>query len=317
MTIEQDIIQLIKSTFSSEHIGDDCAVLPASTQQLLVSHDLMVEDIHFLRDMPAYSLGWKIAAINISDIASMGGTPLYFSLGMSLPEYITLEYITEFISGLKACLDEYNIILTGGDLTAGSVLSLAGHITGSVHQSNNIALRKNARPKDIILVSGNIGSSGAGLYNILNNISNNKYSDFKQAHYEPVAQVNIAQELISQGCTCMMDLSDGLLNSLKQISKQSQVQLNININNIPQHKLLTNWARENNININKHLLESGEDYQLIATVNPDIQYNSQYWTAIGTVSELTNNNYIQVFQGNKLLDINNYSEYQHFKNSSN
>lgn len=319
MTREQEIIQLIKDTFGDKYIGDDCAVLPANNQQLLMSQDLMIEGVHFLKDMLPHALGYKIASVNISDIASMGGTPLYFSLGMSLPEYISTDYIQQFMRGLKQCLDEHNVILTGGDLTAGDKLLLAGHITGQAHSSNIIAKRDTAQVGDIVLISGHIGNSGAGLYNLLNNINISEYQEFEQAHYYPLAQVQISQELISQidsqgsDSLCMMDLSDGLLDSLKQISKQSQVRLSINLEQIPIHQQLISWADSHNINLTKHILESGEDYQLIATITSDIQYNEQHWTAIGTVQELTNQSeYIQVFDNNKLINTDEFSEFQHF-----
>lgn len=133
--LENEIIKLIKNTFECQnkpYIGDDCAFLP--DLGLVISTDSMVEDVHFRNFYNPVSLGWKIAAVNFSDIASMGVKPQYLLLSVSIPPLYPDQWIEDFFQGVRDCCQVYNVHLVGGDLTSSEKIYLSGTALISLSQ---------------------------------------------------------------------------------------------------------------------------------------------------------------------------------------
>ena len=146
-------------------IGDDAAVFIAPGQdRLLATTDVLNESVHFSLDTTTpYLLGRKSLAVNLSDIAAMGGRPLYYLVGLSLPSYLSLDFVRALYRGMHSQAQRFNVALLGGDTVAASNgLSIAVTLIGSAHP-RRIVYRRGARPGDLVFVSGTLGDSALGL----------------------------------------------------------------------------------------------------------------------------------------------------------
>ncbi len=277
---EKQIIQLIKNLSQASLIGDDSAYL--KSENLLVSSDALVEGIHFVSDILPYYLGWKTAAVNISDISAMGGIPKYLLLAASLPNSCTDIWLEEFMRGLNECCAEYKVLLIGGDLTASDKIYLCGTILGTT-ENHKVALRSQAQIGDKIIVSGFLGNSSAGLYAWQNNLKDN-FPNLIKAHFKPKPRVYESLNLIKNSLKpfAMMDSSDGLLDCLQQISEQSQVKIKIDLDKIPISASLIECAQIAKINYWQWVLAGGEDYELVASTS-EIN-NLENWHIIGEIT---------------------------------
>ena len=148
-------------------IGDDCAIIPRGDGlETLVTKDMLVEDVHFLLDrISAYDLGWKSAAVNISDIAAMGGTPVASFLSLALPSALIADgpWLNEFIRGYRDLSSRFSCPLLGGDTTSSpDGLCIDVTVLGSAPAGHSVK-RSGALDGDLVCVSGFLGDSGAGL----------------------------------------------------------------------------------------------------------------------------------------------------------
>jgi|688.fasta_scaffold12308_9 thiamine-monophosphate kinase len=314
---EKKLISLIKNSISplaSAYIGDDAAHIKASLEAsgLLVSTDALVEGIHFLSTMQPYYLGWKTAAVNISDIAAMGGRPKYITLAASLPEKCYEDWVKEFLRGINECCEEYKVLLIGGDLTASNSIYLCATIVGEVIDGR-IAKRSNAKPRHKIIVTGEFGSSAAGLWLLQNKqMGNPQYSKLIEAHQKPRPKVNegfnLIHKLSANDSVSMMDSSDGLLDCLTQIAEQSKVKMSVDFERIPVDSNLLACSAEAGIEPKHWIIAGGEDYQLVATT--DQVFDETKWKEIGFVSE---GNGVEIFKNNEKLDLSIIKTFEHFK----
>lgn len=206
-------------------IGDDCAILPQhGGRDTLVSTDMLVEGTHFLRDdIPPYSLGWKSAAVNLSDIAAMGGQPTGTFLSLALPADLDAGWVEEFLRGYREISAQFRTPLLGGDTTASpdriciNVAVLGECPTGMART------RSNARPGDLVCVTGTLGDSAAGLKAILEGVE--READVQaliDRHYRPLPRVEEGRQLAATpGVHAMMDISDGIGSDLQHILEAS------------------------------------------------------------------------------------------------
>ena len=268
---ELEIIDIIKSNSKSEYIGDDCAYL--KELGIVFSQDNLTEDVHFKRDWyTPYDLGYKSAAVNISDILASGAKPAYLSLGISLPNGTTPVEIADFIKGIKDASCDAELI--GGDTTATIQNKLFISITAiGVTKGRKISSRKNAKAGYVVAVSGEHGSSAAGLKQL--QLGDNK-SDLIQAHIRPQLDIEFSKT-ISENIKddyAMMDTSDGLCDALFKIAESSGVKIIADYSKIPH-----------NPQVNKHdVLFGGEDYKLVAAI-PENFAKEHSLTIIGRVLE--------------------------------
>ncbi len=150
-------------------IGDDCAVLPwTKDERLVVTTDMLIEDRHFVRDgIEADDLGYKSLAVNLSDVAAMGGRPKWALLSLGIPAGVDLIWLDRFYRGWRYAARAAKVFLVGGDTTkspAGVVINVV--VIGTV-EAGREKLRSAARLKDVIAVTGTLGDSGGGLKIIL------------------------------------------------------------------------------------------------------------------------------------------------------
>lgn len=237
-----------------EGIGDDCAVLPIGNGEALVmTADLLVEDVHFLRQATSpQMLGHKSLAVNLSDVAAMGARPVATLLSVALPKSTDQKWAEGFIDGYRALSERFGVSLIGGDTTA-SPDRIAINVTAIGRAPlQNIKRRRDAMPGDIIAVTGPLGTSAAGLKDIL---AGRYDTAAATRHKSPMPHVD---EGIWLGrhteVHAMMDLSDGLASDLGHILDLSHAAASIDCEAIPHPDATLEEA-----------VCGGEDYCLLLT----------------------------------------------------
>ncbi len=255
-------------------IGDDCAVIEKDKEDVfLISTELFVEDIHFLKQkIPPYKLGIKVVNASLSDIAAMGGRPLYLFTSISLPSDTELDYLDTLYKGIKdACL-KYKVDIIGGD-TSSSVHRTVINITviGEMKREE-VVYRSGARPEDLIYVTGYLGDSSIGLMLLKDEISIpeelRKY--FIKAHTLPEPDINIGRLVASHRyASAMIDISDGLVADLNHICESSKVGAEIFLDKIPVSKQLISIKEKLPSPIYEYALYGGEDYKLIIVIRSE------------------------------------------------
>jgi thiamine-monophosphate kinase len=245
-------------------IGDDAAVWKGDSLIQLATVDTMVENVHFSLDTTTWQeLGWKALAINISDIAAMGGLPHYALVALALPEDTEDENVTKLYKGMIEIAKEYKIAIAGGNISRAPQVSVTITVLGS-SPANKILRRSTAKAGDVIAVTGYAGSAAAGL-EMLQKKLKFKATDAKylrNAFLHPVPRIEEGQLLLKYGITTAIDTSDGLLADLQHICEASKVSARVNIEQVPIHNAVK-------ANFGKKVLEmalgGGEDYELLFT----------------------------------------------------
>lgn len=259
-------------------IGDDAAALSLSpSKRLLVTTDMLLEGVHFdLSYTDFHSLGWKSAAVNLSDIAAMGGVPRFCLTALGIPSSISVEQIKEFYKGFNTLCRKYNVDLVGGD-TCRSEKGLLISVTalGEVEKKRMLT-RAGARPGDLVFVTGTLGDSAAGLellgagFRVQGSGGRGKDHNFALIHRHQwsAPRIEWARKIALSGCaTAMIDISDGLSSDLGHLCEESRVGAEISADQIPLSKDILNAAKHLKAIPLHYALSGGEDYELLFTVS--------------------------------------------------
>lgn len=244
-------------------IGDDCALLTVPRgKQLAVSMDVLVADVHFPATADAALIAQRALAVNLSDLAAMGATPLCFTLGLTLPG-ADEAWLEGFAEGLRASAQHYRCPLAGGNLTQGP-LQICIQVQGLV-PTGTALLRSGARAGHDVYVSGEPGRAGLALEWLQGkcpDISPDQETELGKAYYRPEPQLALGQAL--RGCaSAAQDISDGLLADLGHLAKASKVKITVDIASIPLAGVLT--ALRSSTDVFRLALTAGDDYELVFT----------------------------------------------------
>jgi thiamine-monophosphate kinase len=308
-------------------IGDDAAIIPfTNPTQLLVSTDLLIEDIHFKRDLtPPFELGRKSLRVNLSDIAAMGGKPTCFFVGIALPPAINWEYVQKFYAGLTRDAHDYQVALLGGDTSAAPErIAISITILGQMPAGCQPIRRQGTKPGDGIFVTGSIGDSALG-FRILTapkqvEAAYRNHTDFLvQRHNLPTPRVNEGLILSQhQLASAMIDISDGLIGDLYHLIENTPYGAQIDPDSLP----LSPAYRAINGHYDQDPIDSalygGEDYELLFTVPahklpllPSLTpHFSAGITRIGTITAEAGRISLADNHGTRYLD--RLSGYRHF-----
>lgn len=263
-------------------IGDDAAVTALTPgMQLLTSTDMLLEDVHFRRSWhDPYRLGRKSLAVNISDIAAMGGIPRWALLSLAIPADVPLDYLDLFMAGFIAMAAEHGISLIGGDTCASrSGLVLSVTIMGEQF-SEHILRRCGARPGDEIWVTGTLGDAVLGLKLLEGGFDSAQPPDCSLSGVEgndflisrlldPTPRTAAGLALATSGwVTAMIDLSDGVLSDFGHIAEMSGVGGIIQIEKLPLSAAFESATRSSSPLPRQLALSGGEDYELCFTAPP-------------------------------------------------
>jgi len=251
-------------------IGDDAAVIPLNEQEAwLVTTDLLIEDRHFLMDkITPYELGYKSLAVNLSDIAAMGGYPHSAFLSVAFPKNLDVGLIDAFFQGVKALADESQTRLLGGDTTKspqGIVVNFV--VLGRAHPSR-IKYRRSARPGDLICLTDTVGDSGGGLRTLTDELPRDDALDYLvRRHHLPRPHLPEGQWLAAQTAVrALIDLSDGVESDITRIMESAGVGAQIDLDALPLSEVLQRKAGAHGWNAPELAATAGEDYCLMATV---------------------------------------------------
>ena len=304
---EFELIGWIKEQFEVPEgilgIGDDCAVIPQRDGvETLVTTDMLVEGVHFLlEDIDPYSLGWKSAAVNLSDIAGMGGKPVGSFLSTALPKSVPDSFTEEFIRGYKDISDRFNCPLLGGDTTASKDrLCISVTVLGSCGVGQSLK-RSAAQPGDLVCVTGTLGDSAAGLRIILEDVraaALMEHPDRKsydaprrdeyermlvERHYRPVPRIAEGLKLAATtGVNACMDISDGIGSDLRHILEESGAGARVNVRSLPLSAELRAVCARRGWDPAELALDGGEDYELLFTCRPGTPVSIPH-TVIGEI----------------------------------
>ncbi|MCA1032904.1 thiamine-phosphate kinase [Bacillus timonensis] len=250
-------------------VGDDAALFISKEDvDQIVCMDTMVEDIHFNTDtMTSFDIGYKALAANISDIAAMGGLPIFYLVSIAIPAQWSEDEIVEIYRGMSSLGDQFKMDLIGGDtVSTKSKLVISVTVIGEITKGKTL-LRSNAREGDIVFVTGTIGDSAAGLTVLLDkgksNILSKEESFLVSRHQQPKPRVAIGHYLSKLERVSLNDVSDGLASELNEIAEASSVTILINETQIPlSHQLMS----YNQSKATDFALYGGEDYELVGTM---------------------------------------------------
>jgi thiamine-monophosphate kinase len=242
-------------------VGDDCALLqPAPGMQLAVSSDMLVEGRHFLSTVAPDRLGHKALAVNLSDLAACGASPLAFTLALSMPR-VDEAFLDGFARGLYALADTHGIELVGGDTTAGP-LNICITVFGEVPPGQAL-LRSGARVGDDLWVSGTLGDARLALEAFRGTVqlSAEAFEATRSRMEMPVPRVALGVALRGVA-TSAIDLSDGLLGDLGHVLARSKAGAKIDVDALPMSAVLASQP----LALQREcLLAGGDDYELLFT----------------------------------------------------
>jgi len=255
--------QRVTNSTTTLGIGDDCALLSIPEGfQLAVTTDSMVENVHFFAGADPEQLGYKLLAVNLSDLASMGAKPLSVTLAISLPS-VDEAWMSSFAKGFLNLAEQYSVDLIGGDTTSGP-LTLTVQALGLVPKGKGLR-RSTAKPGDLIYLTGNIGDAGLGL-KIKHGFACSD-SELPLARFNrPKPQVEVGLALLNIANACI-DISDGLLADLGHILAQSQVGARLDWELLPLSEAVQSYIIKTG-DWSMPLI-AGDDYELCFTVSPE------------------------------------------------
>lgn len=304
----------INKDSSLKGIGDDCAVISSDGNSCkLLSTDMLVEGVHFnLSYMPLKSLGFKAVSVNVSDVYAMNGNPEQITVSLGISSKFPVEALKELYAGINAACEFYAVDLVGGDTTSsysGLIISIS--VLG-VADIKNVTYRTGARENDLLIVSGNLGSSYLGLqvlerekgvFNANPNIQPklDGYDELIKQQLQPIARKDVIlmfQEL-SFKPTSMIDISDGLASEVFHLAKSSDCSFSIYSDKLPISEKSILTSEELGLDPYVCALNGGEDYELLFTAaQKDFEKfkNNPNFSIIGFASDRSN--------GNLLIDKN-------------
>jgi thiamine-monophosphate kinase len=284
-------------------IGDDCAVWKGDTASQLAKVDCQVEGVHFNLDIITWEdLGWKSLAVNLSDIASMGGIPSYALVSLGLPLDTQVEDVVELYQGLLKLAKQSGTAIVGGNMSSSPHVFVDVTVIGKTGNPEGKYLsRSAAEPGDKIGVTGWLGTSAAGLEMLTQKLKFEVGTTacLRQAFTRPEPRLVEGRLFIENGVRAGIDISDGLLSDLGHICQASKVGALVRTNLLPIRPEVKEAFGERSVQM---ALSGGEDYQLLFTAKPEIMQKairaSQYpLTVIGEIKAAQSGSLIDIRDG--------------------
>ena len=313
---EFGFIDFIRSNFQDPEgttgIGDDCAVMPSGEGELLFSTDLLMEGVHFLRNESSpEDVGWKAAAVNLSDIAAMGGTPVATFLSIALPKDAQGEWADRFIEGYTDISRQFDVPLLGGDTTS-SLRDIAVNvgILGRCPSARRL-MRNGAKVGETIYVTGPLGDSAGGLKAILMGIERTEdVTRLICRHKRPIPRIEAGRILMESGkAGAMMDISDGIGSDLRHIMKASGVGAVIDLERLPLSPELVSVCKEQGWDIYEMATSGGEDFELMFTAPAGLE--NELDIAVYPIGKIVPGNELSWRFSNEPMD-RDFDGYKHF-----
>jgi thiamine-monophosphate kinase len=254
-------------------IGDDAAAFTTDPAKVaLITTDLLVERVHFLRAaITGFDLGYKSLAVNLSDIAAMGGTAREAFVSIAVPADCSLSYLEAVYEGMKELAARFEVNILGGDTTTSKIDLIINVVVYGTVAREEMLCRDAAKPGDIIFSTGYLGDSKAGLHLMIEDIAaeSDQLQNLLRAHLRPEAHLPEGHFLAQQPAVkTAIDTSDGLSSDLAHIAEESGVGATLYYENIPVSKDLKAFCSQFGFDPVEYALAGGEDYTLLCTIPP-------------------------------------------------
>jgi len=237
--------------------GDDVAALAFAERYLVISTDMITQGTHFPVDAKPWQIGWYAISTNLSDIAAKGASPLGLVVSLGLPPEKPVEFVEELMKGMGDCAFQFKTSVMGGDTKPNDRLTISVAALGIVKQEEFMP-RRGGKKGDLIAVTGELGEAARGFY-----------SKDMRLLLEPIPCIEEGRALSKTGAvTSSMDISDGLANSLYQLTRLNSLRYKIDLDKIPVSKKLMDFCETNNKNWEELALQFGGDFELLVTIDP-------------------------------------------------
>ena len=324
---EQGLLKIFRQ-YCSEVVGDDAANMgeTAPDHQMVVTTDMLIDGVHFSdRTTSPEDVGWRAAAVNLSDLAAMGAKPWGLVMAVGLPADTAIAWIEGVYRGFSECLRTYGTELVGGDTVRSPIRTLSVTAFGQVHK-NQIISRHTARVGDAIVMTGLHGLSKAGLELLFNPELKEKllaplkmgdrilaggelvqsicrYHQRPIPRFEAIAVLHKILKHQNDFPISGMDSSDGLADAIAQICRSSQVGAKIFWRSLPIHRAVRTLAGDRALD---WVLYGGEDFELVLCMPVELakQFVNQLPSAV-IIGE--------IIKGNQIDGLEMRSAFQHFR----
>ncbi len=285
---EFGLIQLLTEHFKIYHkstlkgVGDDAAVLDLTKEPSVVTTDLLVEGVHFdLGYMPLKHLGYKAVVVNLSDVFAMNALPSQITVSIAASNRFPLEALEELYSGIQLACDTYKVDLIGGDTTSSTKGLLISITAIGQAKKEEIVYRNGAKPNDLLVITGDLAAAYLGLqvlerekqvFKVNPNATQpdlSMYSYLIERQLKPEARKDVIElfKKLHVKPTAMIDISDGLSSEILHLCEQSKVGCNLFEEKIPLDPQVIATCEEFNLESTTVALSSGEDYELLFTID--------------------------------------------------
>lgn len=244
--------------------GDDAAVLACGEGHVCVTVDVVVEHVHFRRDLSTWAdVGWKAVAVNVSDIAAMAALPMAAVVGLSRSAALAAEDVEALYDGMRQASRRWGVELVGGDTVSARDVSVAVTVLGTA-SPEAVVRRSGAQPGDRIVVVGALGEAAAALAQA--DAGHEPDPALLAAHRRPHALVAAGGALAAHGATALIDVSDGLGADLGHVCEASSVAADVDAGRLPAGDGVAAAATQLDADLDLLLCGGGEDFALVATV---------------------------------------------------
>lgn len=259
--------------------GDDAAVLQL-TGDLVVTTDLLIEDVHFKRSWsPPFEIGRKAVAVNVSDVEAMGAKPLAVVIGLAFPKDTGPEWLEQFQAGVRAECQRAGVSLVGGDLSSAGVVSICVTAHGDVLPGEAVT-RAGAKVGDQVATCGKLGWAAAGLTALQRGFRSPR--ELVAEQFCPSVPYGQGAVAAAAGARAMIDISDGLIADLGHICSASKVGIDLDSESFDFPESIERVSAATGREGLSFVLTGGEDHALAATFAADAELPAS-WTKIGTV----------------------------------
>ena len=310
----------IKNESTLKGIGDDAAILDFGGKRAIVTTDLLVEGVHFdLSYMPLKHLGYKAVMVNLSDVYAMNASATQITVSIAASNRFPLEALEELYEGILAGCKTYGVDLIGGDTTSSQTGLLISITALGEASEEKITYRDNAKPNDLLVVTGDLGGAYMGLQvlerekevfkvNPKNQPDLEPYTYIVERQLKPEARKDVVKLLndLEVMPTAMIDISDGLSSEILHLCKNSAVGCNLFEDKIPLDPTVISACEEFKMDSTIIALSGGEDYELLFTIDQNdfdkIKGNPNL-TIVGHMTEPTEGSHL-VTRANTKIPLN-------------
>jgi len=254
-----------------EGVGDDCAIVrPKDEHDLLFTCDCQIQGTHFRNEwITPRQLGRRVAAVNLSDVAAMGGAPRWALCSLAIPEETDVAWVDALYAGLRCELERAGASLVGGNtarLSGAAIIDL--FLVGAVERGRAL-LRGGARPGDLVFVTGELGASAAGLALLRDGVGEVDYEIAEEAigrHLTPTPRLGEGRALAATGLvSSCIDVSDGLASDALRLAEESGVTVRLDAERIPLSRAALALGEATGLDPMDLALYGGEDFELLFT----------------------------------------------------